>query len=100
MNFKDILKVAAVGALVYGAYKLGEKRAQKKYIDIEPIEDEKDFSSMFNDTIDEAKSAVKEEIKYVQDLIDNLQKKPNKTKNDRNTIELLRIKLEQLIKGK
>lgn len=100
MNFKDILKVAAVGALVYGAYKLGEKSAQKKYIDIEPIEDEKDFSDTFNETIDDAKTTLNDEIKYIRDLIDNLQKKPNKTKNDRNTIELLRIKLEQLLKGK
>lgn len=100
MNFKDILKIAAVGAVVYGAYKLGEKRGQKKYIDIEPIEEEKDFYSVVDEKLNEGKSALDKEINYIKDIIKGLQEKSNKTKSDKNTIDLLKIKLEQLMKGK
>lgn len=100
MNFKDILKIAAVGAVVYGAYKLGEKRGQKKYIDIEPIEEEKDFYSVVDEKLNEGKSALDKEINYIKDIIKGLQEKSNKTKSDKNTLDLLKIKLEQLMKGK
>ena len=100
MNFKDILKIAAVGAVVYGAYKLGEKRGQKKYIDIEPIEEEKDFYSVVDEKLNEGKSALDKEINYIKDIIKGLQEKSNKTKSDKNTLDLLKIKLEQLMKGR
>jgi len=100
MNFKGILKIAAVGAVVYGAYKLGEKRGQKKYIDIEPIEEERDFYSVVDEKLNEGKSALDKEINYLKDIIKGLQEKSNKTKSDKNTLDLLKIKLEQLIKGK
>ena len=100
MNFKDILKIAAVGAVVYGAYKLGEKRGQKQYIDIKPIEDDKDIFDVVDEKVEEGKSALDQEIKYIKDLIKSIQDKPNKNKNDKNTIDLLKIKLEQLLKGK
>jgi hypothetical protein len=100
MSFKNILKIAAVGALIYGAYKLGEKSGEKKYIDIEPIDEEKDFVDVVEESLDKGKSMFEEEIQYIKDLISNLQKKPNKSRGDRDTIELLKIKLEQLLKGK
>ena len=100
MSFKNLLKIAAVGALVYGAYKLGEKRGEKKYIDIEPVEEEKDFVDIVEEGLDKGRTKVNEEIQYIKDLISNLQKKANKSRSDRDTIELLKIKLEQLLKGK
>jgi hypothetical protein len=36
------------------------------------------------------------EIQMVEDLIDELTSKPNKTQKDKNNIDLLRIKLRQL----
>ena len=113
MNFKDILKVAAVGALVYGAYKLGEKRGEKKYpypktkrnLDYEEYEEvEEEEEDEFVDDVEledeEISEETKNEIDYVQEIIDNLKSKRNKTKGDKNTIELLEIKLQQLLKGK
>lgn len=100
MNLKDILKVAALGAVVYGAYKLGERRGQKSYIDIEPVKDDKDIIDVVDQGLKEGMSKVDEEIKYIKDLINSLQKKPYKTQSDKNTLDLLKIKLEQLLKGK
>ena len=37
-----------------------------------------------------------DEIRLIEDLIDELASKPNKTEKDRNNIDLLRIKLGQL----
>lgn len=37
-----------------------------------------------------------DEIRLIEDLIDELVSKPNKTEKDRNNIDLLRIKLGQL----
>lgn len=107
MNFKDILKVAAVGALVYGAYKLGERKGEKKYphpksksnLEYEDVEEEDYVDDVELDDEIESEEP-KSEIDYIQELIDSLKSKPNKNKNDRNTIELLEIKLQQLLKGK
>lgn len=40
-----------------------------------------------------------DEIKLIEDLIDELVSKPNKTEKDKNNIDLLRIKLAQLRNG-
>ena len=40
-----------------------------------------------------------DEITLIEDLIDELVSKPNKTEKDRNNIDLLRIKLGQLRNG-
>jgi len=40
-----------------------------------------------------------DEIRLIEDLIDELASKPNKTEKDKNNIDLLRIKLGQLRNG-
>jgi hypothetical protein len=40
-----------------------------------------------------------DEIRLIEDLIDELVSKPNKTQKDKNNIDLLRIKLGQLRNG-
>ena len=40
-----------------------------------------------------------DEIRLIEDLIDELVSKPNKTEKDKNNIDLLRIKLGQLRNG-
>jgi hypothetical protein len=91
MKFSDLVKIAAVGALVYGAYKLGEKQSQKKSnIPVkEPLDEEFEVVEVEED---------KSEEQVILELIENLKKKPNKTAKDKNTIELLEIKLKQLRK--
>lgn len=93
MKFSDLVKIAAVGALVYGAYKLGEKKAIKSNsVSIpEPIEEELEVIE-----VDDEKTEEDELI----EIIENLKKKPNKTAKDKNTIELLEIKLKQIRKSK
>ena len=40
-----------------------------------------------------------DEIRLIEDLIDDLVSKPNKTQKDKNNLDLLRIKLGQLRNG-
>ena len=90
MKLSDIIKIAAVGALVYGAYKLGEKKGEKKSIPSQP-----------EDNYEEAEIVEeKSEEDFIQDLINSLKSKPNKSPKDKNTLELLEIKLKQILKGK
>lgn len=88
--FSNLLKVAAVGAVVYLAYKLGEQRGtQKLKVASEPI---RPIQDVFYEDVPQEKS----EEENVVDLIRELRNKPNKTKNDKYNIDLLEIKLKQL----
>lgn len=91
MKFNNLLKVLAAGALVYGAYKLGEKQGQKKVSTpaFEPNEEEYEVIEV---------DGTKTEEQELVEIIDGLKKKPNKTAKDKNTIELLEIKLKQIRK--
>ena len=88
MNMRDILRVAFVGAVAYGFYKLGEKHGERKVSNelppVEPL-----------DTTPE-----KTEEEYIREIISDLKKRPNKNKKDKDTIDLLEIKLQQLINKK
>lgn len=75
---KNLVKVALVGGLAYGAYKVGEHNGL-----------EKGKRSVMSD--DE-----KEEIDHLKDLIEDLEKKKNKTKGDEYNLELLKNKLYDL----
>ncbi len=87
--FGNLLKIAGAGALLYVAYKLGEHSAnQKMGIELESNE---------KPQLDSPKVQSDEEG-YIKGLIQELRNKPNKTKNDKNNIELLQIKLNQLKK--
>lgn len=86
MKLSDILKAAAVAALVYGAYKIGESQGRKTYDNL-------------NDSPDSNEpTEVKSEKDFILQLIDSLKNKPNKTSKEKDTLELLKIKLNQILK--
>ena len=78
--FGNLLKIAGAGALLYGAYKLGEYHANQKIQNTLPPEAPKE----------------KTEEEEVIGLINEMKRKPNKTKADRNNIDLLEVKLKQI----
>jgi len=79
----NLLKIAGAGALLYGAYKLGEYHANQQLQD--------NVIPVIND---EPKIETEEEKVLV--LIQELKGKPNKTKNEKFNIELLEVKLKQI----
>jgi hypothetical protein len=78
----NLLRAAGVGAILYGAYKLGEKNALTK------LENEGKIEKDLNKP--------KTEIDVVYDMIQELRNKVGKTRKDRDKIELLEIKHKQL----
>lgn len=77
-----------IGGLLLGAVAVklvGEYNQSKKQKEVTP-----------EPKIKETNTDVDREIQMVEDLIDELVSKPNKTKRDRDNIDLLRIKLAQL----
>jgi hypothetical protein len=88
--FGNLLKVAGAGALLYMAYKLGERHAnQNSEASIDPVQPTQDV--LYEVVVEE-----KTEEQHVVELIQELRDKKNKTKNDKYNIELLEIKLKQL----
>jgi uncharacterized membrane protein YebE (DUF533 family) len=85
-TLNTIVKLGALAAVVYGAYKLGEYQA-KKSVNVKP-------ESRPQLAFDEVPN--KNEEDYVSKLINDLRNKPNKTQKDRNNIELLEVKLKQI----
>lgn len=77
--FDNLLRAAGVGVILYGVYKLGEMNALRL------VEND--------DT-----SKIKTEGDFVRETIQNLKSKVGKTVNEKNTLELLEIKLKQLNK--
>lgn len=77
--FDNLLRVAGVGVVLYGVYKLGEMKA---------------LSSVEDDGTTETKT----EGDFVRETIQNLKSKVGKTLKEKNTLELLEIKLKQLNK--
>jgi hypothetical protein len=78
-NFlSNLVKVALVGGLTYGAYKVGEHDGK-----------EKGRRSVMNDED-------KEEIDHLKDLIEELKQKKNKTKKEEYNLMLLESKLVEL----
>lgn len=82
--FGNLLKIAGAGALLYGAYKLGEYHANQKVQNTSPPEAPKE----------------KTEEEEVIELINEMKRKPNKTRADQNNIDLLGVKLKQIRKQK
>jgi hypothetical protein len=78
--FGNLLKIAGAGAILYGVYKLGEHHANQKIQNTLPPEAPKE----------------KTEEEEVIGLINEVKRKPNKTKADRNNIDLLEVKLKQI----
>jgi hypothetical protein len=80
----NLIKGALGFGALYVAYKVGESMGKDK---------EKNL-------VDSAKNEVDSEIQFVTDLINDYKNKPNKTKKDRDNMDLLNIKLEQLKRQK
>lgn len=80
--FDNLLRAAGVGAILYGVYKLGEKNALRS------IEEEQQYLKL--------EEKPKTESEVISDMIQELKQKPNKTRKDRDNIELLEIKLKQI----
>jgi hypothetical protein len=74
----NLLKVAIVGGVAYGAYKFGEHEGE-----------DKGRRSVMSDSD-------KEEKDHLKDLIEELKQKKNKTRKDDYNLELLKSKLEEL----
>jgi hypothetical protein len=88
--FGNLLKVAGAGALLYVAFKLGERHANQNLVaPIDPVQPTQDVP--YEVVVEE-----KTEEQHVVELIQELRDKKNKTKNDKYNIELLEIKLKQL----
>jgi hypothetical protein len=80
----NLIKGALGFGALYVAYKVGESMGKDK---------EKNL-------VESAKNEVDLEIQFVTDLINDYKNKPNKTKKDRDNMDLLNIKLEQLKRQK
>lgn len=80
----NLIKGALGFGALYVAYKVGESMGKDR---------EKNL-------VESAKNEVDSEIQFVTDLINDYKNKPNKTKKDRDNIDLLNIKLEQLKRQK
>ena len=73
---KNLVKYALIAAALYGGYQL-----------LKSFKEEKDVPENNED---------KDEQVDVQELIDELKNKPDKTKKDKYNIELLEVKLNQI----
>jgi hypothetical protein len=80
----NILKTAIGVGVIYVAYKVGESMGKDK---------DKNLSQ-------DAKSDLDSEIEFITGLIKDYQEKKNKTKKDKDNLDLLNIKLVQLQKQK
>ncbi len=76
----NLVKGALGVGIIYVAYKVGESMAK----------DEK------KNILEDAKSELDYEIEFITGLIKDYQEKKNKTKKDKDNLDLLKIKLEQL----
>jgi len=80
----NLIKGALGFGALYVAYKVGESMGKDK---------EKNL-------VESAKNEVDSEIQFVTNLINDYKNKPNKTKKDKDNMDLLNIKLEQLKRQK
>lgn len=90
MKLSQILGVAALGGLLYVAYNYGVKEGEKKNKNVVKDTEIEDAEVVTN----------KSEEDCVLEIIESIKKKPNKNQKDRDTLELLEIKLKQLKKQK
>lgn len=86
MSLNKILGVVAVGGLIYAAYRYGLNEGKKNLTETNP--------DLHKDEVTSEKS----EIDCINEIIQSIQSKPNKNTKDRDTIELLKLKLKQLTK--
>lgn len=111
MSGKDLLKLILVGVLGYGLYKLGERNGARKSGQRDfprPNRNQRQLQRPNRNhkqlqRPDRGRKKVANvpeevnEVDYIKNTIQSIRKKPNKTRKDRDIIELLEIKLNQLI---
>jgi hypothetical protein len=83
----NIIKGALGVGVLYVAYKVGESMGKDK-------SDENEGKNL----LEKAKSELDYEIEFITGLIKDYQEKPSKTKKDKDNLDLLKIKLQQLEK--
>ena len=76
---KNLLKIIGIGILLYLAYKAGKHNEEDKELD--------------NNV-----PKVSQEETYIREIIEELKSKTNKTRKDRDNIDLLLLKLKQILK--
>lgn len=81
-TLEKLLKFAIGAGVLYAAYKVGESVGKDKD----------------KDKAESEKSELESEIDFITGLIKDYASKPNKTKKDRDNLDLLNIKLQQLVK--
>ena len=91
-TLKNLIKLAAVGAVVYGAYKYGKSVGDKS---IKVEEKPNPFPELKGYPFEEVEQINSEE-NYLIELIQELKNRPNKTQKEKYNIELLEIKLKQI----
>jgi hypothetical protein len=91
-TIKNIVKLGLFAAVVYGAYKAGQHNGRQTNVNPQPNPQPKPKP------IIEFESNSEED--YILDLICELKNKPNKTQKDRYNIELLQVKLNQILSKK
>lgn len=91
-TFRNLVKLAALSAVVYGAYKYGKSVGDKTIKEEKKPNPFPDLTQHPFVEIDEKET----EEKYILELIQELKNKPNKTQKDKYNIELLEVKLKQL----
>ena len=79
---ENIVKALLAAGVVYVAYKVGESMGKDKDKDL----------------LESAKSEIDSEVEYITGLIKEYQDKPNKTKKDKDNLDLLKIKLDTLLR--
>jgi hypothetical protein len=87
-TMKNLVKWGLFAAVVYGAYKAGQHKGEQKNSNIQP-------NPQPEPQVHEYDSNTEED--YILDLIRELKNKPNKTQKDRYNIELLQVKLNQIL---
>jgi hypothetical protein len=91
-TFKNLIRLAAIGAVVYGAYKYGKSVGEKPQPEEKKPNPFPELDTYPFVEVDEKET----EEKYILELIQELKNKPNKTQKDKYNIELLEVKLKQL----
>jgi len=88
-TLKNIVKWGLLATIVYGAYKAGQHNGKQANVNPQPNPKPKP------EPIIEFDSNSEED--YILDLIREIKNKPNKTQKDRYNIELLQVKLNQIL---
>ena len=86
-----MVKWGLLATVIYGAYKAGQHNGKQNNVTPKPNPQPESPIVEFDSNSEED---------YILDLIRELKNKPNKTQKDRYNIELLQVKLNQILSKK